>query len=531
MASNGYFEFRNNGDRLEIVLHAATAGGRAITADDVIHCMDVHKIYVDDQVALNRFVMSGTDGAVMDIGPAVTPFNDWCEYEISDDCMKVTARHYAGFAGMVKPSVDEVKRDLLQRNVVFGLDEGEIARLVGDAAYMETIVVANGVSPVEGKNAVLNYCFDTEKKAKPSVNADGTVDYHNLDGLNHIKEGDVVATITPMDKGVPGTNVYGREISPARVKSVSFKFGRNMRISEDGLSLIATANGHVTLESGKIFVSNVLEVVDVDNSTGNIHYDGDVVVTGNVLAGFSVKATGNIEIRGVVEGAYVEAGGSITMVRGVQGMNRAQIIAGGNIVTKFIESADNVTAGGDLEADTLLHSRVSVKGNIKVVGRNGLIIGGDVRSIHGITVRTIGNEMGTATIVGVGVDPALRKEIDNLKKSIATENENKNKLNQVVTTLRKMQQAGVTLDAAKLGMLQKTTRNMIMMEQNIKDMRARLDEITQLVLSDENARIKIEQIAYPGVRLLFGEESLFLKDRADHCQFVKKGADIKSLPL
>lgn len=531
MASNGYFEFRNNGNRLEIVLHTAVAGGRAITADDVIHCLDVHKISVDNQVALNKFILSATEDSVMDIGPAVTPFNDWCEYEVTDDYMKVTARHYPGFVGMAKPTVDEVKRDLLQKNVIFGLDEGEISRLVGNASYMENIVIARGIAPVEGKNAVLNYCFDTEKQRKPSVNEDGTVDYRNLDGLNHIKEGDVVATITPLDKGVSGTDVCGREILPAKVKSVSFKFGRNMRISEDGLSLIATTNGHVTLEGGKIFVSNVLEVVDVDNSTGNINYDGDVVVTGNVLAGFSVKATGNIEIRGVVEGAYVEAGGDITMVRGVQGMNRAQIIAGGNIVTKFIESADNVTAGGDLEADTLLHSKVSVKGSIKVAGRNGLIIGGDVRSIHGITVRTIGNEMGTATVVGVGVDPALRKEIDNLKKSIVTENENKNKLNQIVTTLRKMQQSGVTLDAAKLEMLQKTTRNMIMMEQNIKDMRARLDEATQLISDDENARIKVERIAYPGVRLLFGDVSLFLKDRADHCQFVKKGADIKSLPL
>lgn len=530
MASNTYFEFRNNGNWLEIILHVGS-NKKPIRAEDVKHCLETHKIQVDDIIALNKFIASGSDGAVMRIGPAIVPFNDWCEYEISQDLMQVTAIHYAGFVGMSKPGIDEIKKDLQQKKVVFGIDDDAILRLIGTENYMESIVVANGVKQIEGKDAVLNYCFDTEKQARPTIKEDGTVDYHNMDGLNHVKEGDVVATITPLDRGVAGKDVCGREILPARVKNVSFKFGRNMRISEDGLSLIATTNGHVTLEGGKIFVSNVLEVVDVDNSTGDIQYDGDVVVSGNVLAGFSVKATGNIEIRGVVEGAYVEAGGNITMVRGVQGMNRAQIIAGGNIVTKFIESADNVSAGGDLEADTLLHSRVSVKGKIKVEGRNGLIIGGDVRSIHGISARTIGNEMGTATVVGVGVDPALHKEIDQLKKSIAKEDDNKDKLNQVVATLQRMQRSGVKLDAAKKEMLQQTTRNKIMIEQNIKKMRCRLNEATQLISDDDKARIKIELVAYSGTKLVFGEISYFIKDRVDHCQFVKKGADIKSLPL
>ena len=36
-----------------------------------------------------------------------------------------------------------------------------------------------------------------------------------------------------------------------------------------------------------MFVSNVLELVDVDNSTGDIDYNGDVSIKGNVLAGFT----------------------------------------------------------------------------------------------------------------------------------------------------------------------------------------------------------------------------------------------------
>lgn len=70
-------------------------------------------------------------------------------------------------------------------------------------------------------------------------------------------------------------------------------------------------NGHVALVQDKVFVSDVLEVENVDTSTGDIEYEGSVLVNGNVLTNFSIKAQGHVEIRGVVEGARIEAGGDI----------------------------------------------------------------------------------------------------------------------------------------------------------------------------------------------------------------------------
>lgn len=53
-------------------------------------------------------------------------------------------------------------------------------------------------------------------------------------------------------------------------------------------------------------------------------------------------------------------------------MNKAVIRAGGNIVSKFIESAELVEAGGNIEADSILHSRVVAKGSIKPAAKRGL---------------------------------------------------------------------------------------------------------------------------------------------------------------
>lgn len=139
------------------------------------------------------------------------------------------------------------------------------------------------------------------------MNDDGTVDFHSLENVNHVKRGDVVAVLHPEDMGDAGTDIFGKNVNPERVKHIVFRFGRNLLISEDGRQLISQVNGHVILENDKVFVSNVLELVDIDNSTGDIEYNGDIMVKGNVLAGFSVKAKGDVIVQGIVEGATVTA--------------------------------------------------------------------------------------------------------------------------------------------------------------------------------------------------------------------------------
>ena len=94
-------------------------------------------------------------------------------------------------------------------------------------------------------------------------------------------------------------------------------------VAEDGTKVIMQAE-----DGDKIFVSDVYDVPDdVDNSTGDIEFNGSVVVHGNVRTGFCIKCGGNIEVYGVVEGADLDAGGDIILHRGVQGMSRCQIHA------------------------------------------------------------------------------------------------------------------------------------------------------------------------------------------------------------
>lgn len=529
--TNGYFQFENQEDGLYFNVYAPQDGGRDISMDHVIHYIDKAKIDACDLAAIKTAIVTCKDKVCIKTGDRCLPSNEWGEYKVSDDRLHVEAVFYPGFVGADILTAQEIISDLNHIGVTFGLNTELIEKLTADKEYFKTYEVATGIAPIDGVDAYITYNFETEKKAKPKVNDDGSVDFHDLDALNHVKAGDCVATMTPEVPGTPGTDVLGKTITPRRARRGVFKCGRNLKPSADGLQLLTEVNGHVTLEGDKIFVSNVLELVNVDASTGDINYDGNVVIAGNIQAGFTVKASGDIEVKGMVEGAFVEAGGDLILVHGVQGMGKAVLKCNGNMVTKFLESAQGVYVGGNLDTDTILHSKVEVRGNVTALGKNGLIIGGDVRSSTLISAKYIGNSMGTATVVGVGVDPSTKRRLETLKKEITSLNDNKMKLNQIITALRKKQELEGKLEADKQEMFQKSTRNLILAEHEMTQKRAEHDELQQLINEDANARIKVMRTAYPGTKIIFGDTYMFVKNRYDYCQFLKSGADIKSLPL
>ena len=249
--------------------------------------------------------------------------------------MEMEAVFYPPFEGAGMLDEEEIIKDIQHLGVKNGIQTDVIKDFLAHRRYGHRYVIAVGTAATEGSDGYIEYKFNTELKPTPKMNDDGTVDFHTLENVNHIRKGEVVAVLHPEDRGIPGEDLLGRKVMPKKVKHVIFRHGRDLTVSEDGLQLISSVSGHVTLENDKVFVSNVLEIVDVDNSTGDIDYQGNVNIKGNVLAGFSVKATGDIAVSGIVEGATIVAGGNITFNRGVQGMNRAVIKAGGNIVTKF----------------------------------------------------------------------------------------------------------------------------------------------------------------------------------------------------
>lgn len=529
---NGYFEIIPKNDGTYLKLYEADPGKEAVLYEDISNYLIEKKIYEYDKIVIGRALTTLKGFIEVKLTDTIVPSADeHVMIEIINDRMYAKARFYPPIGKGHTLFREDIINALVRAGVKYGVDEAMINSFLKERHYCTNYNLAKATPPVQGQDAGITYHFNTDLTLKPKRNEDGSVDFHKLDMISHCNKGDLLATLTPMDLGKPGIDVTGNVIRPSKVNNRVLRHGNNIRLSPDGLQLFSEVDGHVSLTDGRVFVSDTYEVpADVDTSTGDIHYEGNVVVKGNVLTGFSIKAKGDIEVNGVVEGAYLEAGGQIILKRGMQGMNKGILNAKGNIITKFLENAE-VIAGGYVSTESILHSKVSAKGDIIVGGRRGFVTGGEIRSGSMISVKTAGSSMGTITLMEVGIDPKIVEEYRDLEKKLTSMIADKEKIAQALAMFRKKLDLGVQISEEKKEYLKQLTQNNIMLEAQIKEDRRRYDDLKIEMENTSAGVIKVSDIVYPGTKLVISNVIHYIRQETHHSKFIRDRADIKVVPL
>lgn len=531
---NGYFQLICSPTGTALKVFAPKDGGSHVTARDVMDYLTLYGISYDT-VALGKGLQ---DAAVSGQGESLLMLNKDQNTEVresyrmtvSQDKMYVVARFFAPSLKGGRMSAEEFLNDLAHKNITYGIQKELIQAFFKTPIYCTDIIVAKGLAPRHGTDARIEYYFETDIKARPTLNADGSVDFFHLNAINHCNKGDVLARLFPEDPGEYGMSVMGEKIKPRDVKKRVLRFGRNIDLSEDKLTITAQTDGHVTLVEDKVFVSNVFEVENVDNSTGNIEYDGSVKVNGNVCTNFSIKAKGNIEVSGVVEGAMLEAEGNIIIARGMNGMAKGVLKAGGNVISKFIESS-KVTAGGYVSTESILHSEVSAGTEITVSGKRGFVTGGKVSAANLISVKTLGSAMGADTIVEVGMDPSKKARMQELQKQIAENNKVLEQTHPVLTALTQKLAQGVKLRPEQLKSLQEMLQKENVIKKQIEEDTDEFMALQEVLDESGGARVEVTGEVFAGTKICISDVSMVVKNSMTYCKFVKQQGDVRMVAL
>ena len=529
--ANSYFQIIIEKGRTFLRLFPATEGGESISVKELQEYLIFNKIRPDSTEWMSAVLDVTEQTDVLLCESAGFAINEYFKLALTPDKMMAIARFYPPSNGGSSLSAAEILNDLKHKGIKVDPDTKVIADFLKNHRYCFSYAIAKGVPPVEGHHASIEYFFNTNPNTKPALNEDGSVDFFNLQTISKCKKGDILATLTPEERGEKGMRVTGESILPREVKPLKLKFANNITLSEDGLNLISSVDGHVSLVDGKVFVSDVYEVVDVDTSTGNIDYVGNVLVKGNVKTGFKVTAQGNIEVVGVVEGAEIEATGNVTMAKGFNGMGRGVIKAGGSVVARFIENG-KVEAGGNVTAEAIMHSDISTEGDVDVTGKKGFIVGGNIRAQGIITAKTIGSEMGGDTNIEVGVDPSLKLRMKTLEGEIKDISEKIEKLMPVLGTFTKkiQEKAQLTVDQVRyfkqLSEEYKTSKALLEEKNNEYD--SLCEEVDNM---PQDSYVAVSGNVYPGAFFTINEVSKRIETICSHSRFVREGADIRIKPL
>ncbi|SFM20247.1 hypothetical protein SAMN03159341_12041 [Paenibacillus sp. 1_12] len=350
------------------------------------------------------------------------------EYElvISPDYMKATIRYYLSedeYESKQQELAGAILGELKQK----GITEGILYDALNGPFTRQEMLIAQGIQPVEGVDAVIRYFELSERK--PTIHQDGTVDYYELNFIDEVEEGDWLGEKILATTGMPGRNLKGG-ILPARKgrdKPLYYDKETIEENQEDGkIVLRAKINGAVAKAGRSIEVQRVLTIHgDVGPKTGNIDYDGSVQITGTIMDGYSVTATQDISILsqmgiGAAESITSESG-DIFIKGGIFGKDRTVISAARDV---FVKLANDCT----IRAGEKIHIGLYSMGSklyakyVYLDKSRGKIIGGLVQAQVQVISAFIGNEMERPTVVQIeGFNRAqVKQELEALLKEYQT---------------------------------------------------------------------------------------------------------------
>lgn len=409
---------------------------------------------------------------------------------------------------------EELSRDMIYQalsahDISYGLDTKLLDRVAHDRdRYFHLFLVAKGTPAFDGHNGNIVDYFPREIQRTLDVNEFGQVDYTALNLICNVEEGQEICRLIRPTEGEPGRTVTNQEVPAKSGKDVPLPKGRNTEISEDGDSLLATMPGHVEFTGRCFQVKPVLDIDgDVDFSTGNIKFVGDVNIKGDILSGFSVKAMGNIYVGGVVEsGSTVEAGGDLTVVKGILGDGTTVIRAGRCVFTKYIENATLVVRE-NFQSDCAVNSKIYCDGEVIIRSGRGSIIGGRVWAAKRVSASAVGAKSEVRTSISLGGLPCATLEQDLVRQKLA-------RLGQELERLE------AQLDSsAKASLLGKVRMKISVSENRLKQLQEELaagkDDLKNQ--KDQDSGRMECGVAYAGTEISFGDAFLRLRQETHQC--------------
>ena len=532
MKRNAFFQLIQKDDGMYLKAYPEVDGGEKLSVEDVLNYLDKKNLKDVDSGIVKYFVEDANSGKkdvlVKVLEGKQIPEKEFGLVSIDKKGYLAKIRLYPPSDKGARLSTSELKNLIEQNGVKYGIIEKNIEIALKARLYCMDILVAKAKLPVNGSDAEIVYSFNAEKTLKPTMSEDGSVDFHKLDMIESVKEGQLLATLIPIDYGEPGKDVYGNIIRPKKVRNKRLRHGKNIHLSDDKLQMYSDVSGNVTLVNDMVFVTDTYTIEgDVGPSTGDIDYDGAVEVKGNVITGYTVKATGDITVNGAVEGAMLISEGKIVLKRGMQGMGKGVMEAKGDVISNFIESA-TVKSGGAIYTDAIMHSNISANGDVIVNGKRGLIAGGSVKTTTKIETKVAGSTMGTQTELEVGFDTTLGEKYRNIEKHIDQMTDEKDSIVKNLKILQKRMQTKGKLEPEKMKLIKEGTERIKVIDQTIEEETEEYERIDEeMQRTSDGGKVRVENIAYPGVKIVISNISTFVHTETHRCTFIREGADIR----
>ena len=450
---------------------------------------------------------------------------------ISDDKLRARLTVTPNYGGKAL-TISAIQKAIKEKEITYGIVETEKLEAIMEKGFCTDFLIAEGIRAVDGVDSQFKSMMPETHERKPKIDANGIANYRELGEIPVVRKDSVVMQRIPAIQGKEGCTVFGEVVQPKIGENIPFsKDMKGVYVNpNDENQLLSSVTGQPVPVPNGMTVSSILTLDKVDFSTGNVNFDGSVVVKGDVAEGMIIEALEDVIIHGNVIGATVKSMGGLTIKGGVMGSsqlfsnadiiiksgvqgseqpsdennvnNIQKIVARGSVVVEFVENY-HVEAGYDIVISKYALNTELMAGNKIFAGaknssNKSSIIGGSSCALLQLKAAVVGARSGLKTHIQVGINPYIQKRILDMKEDLIAKQD---ELVYIGTLLAFYDDhPEKTTDT----MIAKLHRTLSKLKIDIKELKTEIDELSQNFSASDNARIVVDRGVFVGTEVQIG---------------------------
>lgn len=333
-------------------------------------------------------------------------------FEISEDKMQVILQEIP-VEVMSRPDInfspEWIKAELSKAKVVHGFDEKNIAEaviMIKEKQNVISKIVAVGEQP---KLAVDPFLHATFLDRRPILDTERVINLRDAQNLQIVGPGEVVAEIRYRQAAVAGTTVFGEKVPAPAPDIGNIAAGDGVERRDDG-KYYSTIQGMPKVEGTQVWVEKAyIHTGDVNLKSGNIYFDGPVLIQGSIDGGATVVAGGDLTVMGVIGAAYVRTKGQLQALQGINTGGKGVIYASAGLTADFIDNSKVICQDNMVVSKSILNSDIVCGGQVEV---RGILAGGSISTFNDLVVDKLGFARGAKTLCLIGVDWRIQQRLN-----------------------------------------------------------------------------------------------------------------------
>ena len=364
---------------------------------------------------------------------AEEPVDASVEISISGDGMTAFASFYPprGFGRSLDPS--DVYEQITLAGITYGIDQMHIDESIFTSTTER--IPLHAVEIAEGRpsrQAVASYFRPVEENGEDSADdPKGRVDYRSRSELTLIHSGDVLAVEVAGTGGIDGISVRGELLGYKTVEYESLVPGENTEVVDD--RICAAISGVLHVENRVLSIAPTLVLAEgVNYHTGNVEFDGDIVLTGSVSDGFSLSCSGMLASTTTIDASGLSCG-TLVCRQGLIARTEAPVLVEKDASLRFLQGV-TISVGGSLKVkQSVLKSHITAYDRIEL-GSGSTVVGSTLRAGLEINANSIGSSGAAGSEIYLGIDFRVDERLSVIRDQTFALSE---KLTQVRSALNK----------------------------------------------------------------------------------------------